>query len=238
LLPARLTIFVGLLTVVLPTRATAAEFAQPSVALPASQESPPENMSGGWKAASFIGGAASAFLLHESGHLVANLAFGNTPHLESVSFLGFVPFFAISPGISCFDGRCTREDGRPFAAGTRGLYVILSAGLQEQHIADEIILTHEPSLRFVEAPFRKGMLAFNTLTSIGYVLANWAGIEPSSGDLAGLYRNTATPRAFMNTMVLSIAVLDLARYYFPQVSLLPWVSRVCKIAVGGLVFTL
>ena len=188
--------------------------------------------------ATFAGGAATAFLLHESCHAAANFAFGNTPHIESVRFLGIVPFFAVSPDISCPGGRCVDRDGKPFGAGQRGLFTILTAGIQCQHVEDEIILTGEPSLRAADAPFRKGMLAFNTLSSIAYVVANWASLEPSAGDLRGLYRDTSTPRTAMNVLVLGVAALDLSRYFFPDVPALAWASRIAKVAVTGLTFEL
>lgn len=231
---------VALLAALCPPGAAAAAESAPlsTAALPPSPEPAPEPGIRWKSAAAFAGGAATAFAAHESCHLFANLAFGNTPHLESVSFLGFVPFFSIASGVSCVGGRCTNRDGQPFGAGPRGLFTILSAGLQCQHLEDEVILTHEPSLRFVEAPFRKGMLAFNTLTSMGYVLANWLSVEPPAGDLSSIYRNTAAPRTFMNVMLLGVVALDLARYFYPDVAWLPWASRISKLAVTGVTFTL
>lgn len=186
----------------------------------------------------FAGGAASGFLAHESCHAAANFAFGNTPTIESVSFAGFLPFFAVSPGIQCSGATCRERDGTEFGAGRRGLYTIVMAGLQCQHLWDEIILTHDPALRHHDAPFRKGMLAFGTLTSIAYVMSNWAGLEPSAGDLRGTYRDTGAPRNVVNVLVLSAAVLDLSRYFFPEVPWLPWLSRAAKIGVTGITFTL
>ncbi len=114
----------------------------------------------------------------------------------------------------------------------------MTAGIQCQQLADEIILTHDPALRIHQAPFRKGMLAFGTLTSIAYVLSNWASVEPPAGDLRGAYRDTGAPRNVVNLLVLSAAVLDLSRYFFPDAPLLPWLSRAAKIGVTGITFTL
>ena len=184
----------------------------------------------------FAAGAATGFAAHESCHLLTNLLLGGTPRLERVTFLGFIPFFAISPGLSCSSGRCTRF-GEPFGAGTRGVYAIVSAGFQCQHIEDEVILTDAPKLREQEAPFRKGMLAFNTLTSVGYVLANWLALEPPQGDIATVTRLTPAPRGVVTGLLLATASLDLARYFAPDEKWLAWVSRVTKVAMGGLVLT-
>src|ERR1700674_638126 len=101
----------------------------------------------GWKdVALFAGGAATAFLAHESGHAVANLAQGNVPHLESVRFLDFVPFFAVSPEINCYNSGCFKSDGSRFGPGKRGLLLILMAGFDVQHITDEVLLSGDPAL--------------------------------------------------------------------------------------------
>ncbi len=189
----------------------------------------------------FAGGAFAAFASHEGGHLVANLALGTTPHLESVSFAGVIPFFSITSDITCTGDRCSRPDaGRivPFGPGRRGLFTILMAGFHAQHIGDELILSLDPALRYQEAPFRKGMLAFNTLTSVGYVLANRAGVEPEKGDLHGAYVEAGAPRHVVNALLLGVACLDLARYAFPDARWLAWVSRASKVGLAGLTFSL
>lgn len=186
----------------------------------------------------FAAGAATALVAHESCHVVTNLALGNVPHLEPVSFLGVIPYFAISPEIRCVGSQCFKENGQPFGPGRQGLFVIYSAGLQCQQLADEIILSEEPDLRRRDPPFLTGMLTFNTLASIGYVIANWAGIEPPYGDLRGLYAIGA-PRTLTNVLFLAVGLMDIARYFFPETpfELLPWASRASKIAVTGLVLT-
>src|SRR5260370_38733086 len=76
----------------------------------------------GWKdVALFAGGAATAFLAHEAGHTITNLSLGHGPHLESVRFLGFVPFFAVSPEVSCIKSSCFKSDGSRFEPGQRGV---------------------------------------------------------------------------------------------------------------------
>ena len=199
---------------------------------------PPPDVSP-WSApqvAMFAGGAATAFAAHESCHVLAGLMFGGTPRLQHVTFLGFVPFFAIAPGIECTDGVCTRFN-EPFSAGTKGAYAVVSAGLQCQHLGDELMLSLDPQLRERDAPFRKGMLAFNTLTSVGYVLANWLSVEPRAGDVGSITRLTGASRGLVTGLLLGTAALDVARYYEPDVAWLIWTSRVAKVAFGGLWLT-
>jgi hypothetical protein len=199
---------------------------------------PAEGGGSPWRSAAlFAGGSLAAFLLHESGHVAANLAFGNTPHLEPASFAGAVPFFTIASGIHCSGDRCTRPGGSPFGPGNRGLFTILMAGFHVQHATNELILSFDPGLRHECAPFRKGMLAFNTLTSVGYVVANWSGVEPEQGDLRGAYGEVGAPRHLVNALLLGIAGLDLARYAFPDARWLAWVSRAAKVGLGGVTFT-
>lgn len=180
----------------------------------------------------FAGGFVTAFVLHESGHLITDLSLGVHPHIAEVKFGGFIPFFAIDSGIGCSGGVCT-QNGEPFGAGQRGAAVIFSAGFQMQHLEDELILSLQPDLRNVDGPFRKGMFAFNTATSIGYVLADWIGVEPVSGDIASMNRVTRVPRAITTGGLMSIAVVDLLRFWYPESQLLPWTARALKVAFCG-----
>jgi hypothetical protein len=186
----------------------------------------------------FLAGAGTAFLTHETCHLATNFATGNQPGFERVTFLGFIPFVAIVPSITCRNGECRKHDGQPYYAGRPGLYTIVSAGMQCQHYEDEIILTARPELRMVDAPFRKGMLTFNTLLSLGYALSNIAGVEPTDGDLRGMKRDGGAPRALAVSLVFSIAALDIARYYFPESRWLVWLSRAAKLGVTGTAFAM
>jgi hypothetical protein len=192
-----------------------------------------------WRgAALFVGGAVTALAAHESCHLMANLAMGNRPGFEPVTFLGFIPYFAIVPSIRCQNGTCTKSNGEHFGPGRPGLYTIVSAGIQCQHYEDEIILSQRPGLRMDQAPFRKGMLTFNTLLSIGYVLANWMGVEPTDGDIRGIHRDGGAPRFLLSSMILGIAAVDIARYYYPHARWLAWLNRMAKISVTGIAFTM
>ena len=185
------------------------------------------------RGALFAGGAASAFLLHEGGHIVAGAALGGWPHLQPVRFLGFIPFFAVAPGLSCADQGCTRF-GEPFPAGRPGAYLVFSAGFHVQHLTDELILTLEPNLAQADAPFRTGMLAFNTLLSVAYVTANLIGIEPRAGDLGSISRVANRPQLVANGLLLGAAALDLARYQWPETAWLAWASRAAKVVLLGL----
>ena len=131
-----------------------------------------------------------------------------------------------------------KRDHEHYWAGRPGLYTIVSAGIQCQHYEDEVILSQRPGLRMDSAPFRKGMLAFNTLLSIGYVLANWTGAEPVDGDITGIHRDGGAPRLLLSSMVLGIAVVDIARYYYPRARWLAWLNRVAKLSVTGIAFAM
>ena len=182
----------------------------------------------------FAAGTATAFVAHEAGHATANLVLGNVPHLERVTFLGAIPFFAVSPDISCYDSGCVRRDGSRFGAGKRGLLLILMAGFDVQHITDEVLLTSDPALRLHGAPFRTGLLAFNTLTSAAYALADLSGIEPDAGDLHAAFRDTQPSRALTTGLLIGIAGLDVARWALPDTPWLAWVSRTAKVIFLGL----
>ena len=186
----------------------------------------------------FAAGAATAFAAHEGCHLATNLALGNVPRLEPVRFGGFLPFFTIDHGISCTGDRCVRRDGSTFGPGRPGLFLILTAGFQCQHVGNEAILSSAPDLRRQDAPFRTGMLAFNTLASVAYVAADWGGFQPDQGDLAGLRRDAGAPRHLFNGLLLGVALLDAARFVWPDVEWLAWTSRSLKLGAGGVVLTL
>jgi len=204
---------------------------------PATPEPVPPPFTWG-RAAFFVGGAVSALAAHESCHILANLAMGNRPGFAPVTFLGFIPYFAITPSIHCQGEECTKRNGESFGPGRPGLYTIVSAGIQCQQYEDEILLTWRPGLRMDDAPFRKGMLALNTLLSIGYVLANWMGVEPTDGDIQGIHRDGGAPRFVVSSMILGIAAVDIVRYYYPHARWLAWLNRMAKLSVTGIAFTM
>ena len=83
------------------------------------------------------------------GPIIANIWFG-------------IPFFAI-----------THEPVSP-----RREYTISSAGFWMQHLGNEILLTRHPGLRADHAPGRKGLFAFNVLTSVAYGINAMAQAGP------------------------------------------------------------
>jgi hypothetical protein len=180
-------------------------------------------------------GFLSAFLVHEACHGVANLVMGNVPTIEPVRFLGFVPFFAVSPGVTCRNGTCVRRDGAPFLPGPRGYATIVTAGIVCQEVTDEIILSVKPGLRQEKAPFLKGMLLFNTAASVAYGIANLTGIEPPEGDLHGYDSVSRVPHGLFAAVVIGTAALDVARYFLPDSPWLPWVSRGSKVVTVGMI---
>jgi hypothetical protein len=188
----------------------------------------------GW----FAAGAISGFLLHEAGHVFANLVQGNVPQFQGILGFGFIPFFTIAPRIHCENDTCYKEDGSQFWAGPRGKFAITSAGYNVQHLTDEIMLSRTPDLRYRVAPFRKGLLMFNILLSVGYATAAITGIENPQGDLSRSAELIGFHPAYYATMLLIPAGLDIYRYFRPDAKWAPWVSRAGKTAVVGLMFAL
>ena len=108
-------------------------------------------------AVKLIGGAAVGLGLHESAHVVADVASGVAPGLKKVTF-GPIPFFAIT------------HDAVPPARE----FVISSAGFWMQHVVNEYLFATHPTLLDEHAPVLKGILAFNILTSVAYSSAAFA----------------------------------------------------------------
>lgn len=183
-------------------------------------------------------GAFSGFLFHETGHFLANWAFGNVPTLVGVSGFGFIPFFAISPQISCAQGACEHFDGSPFPPGPPGMYTISSAGFDMQHLSSEVLLTWNPNLRHTVAPYEKGWLAFNVGVSLGYSLVSWAGAENGYGDVGGAANAAGINLNLYGALILIPAALDAYRFFMPDSPWAPWVSRGSKLAIIGVAFAI
>jgi hypothetical protein len=162
---------------------------------------------------SFLGGAAIALGMHESGHLVFDVAFGASPGVRKVSF-GPLPFFAITHD--------------PLPRGRE--FTVSSAGFWVQHLTSEIILTRMPDLRAKRAPLVKGMLAFNVLASVAYAGAAFARVGPLERDTRGMALSADVPEPVIGVFVLGPAVLDASRYFHPQDPWLKWTSRAAKVA--------
>ena len=183
------------------------------------------------------GGAATAFVAHEGCHVLTNLALGNRPTFRRVTFMGAVPFFSISPDITCSGATCRDRSGAIFGPGPRGYYAITSAGLQCGHLEDELILTARGAPPLDREPFLAGVLAFNIALAAGYATADLAGAEPPSGDLHGM-RDAGAPRRVMVGVVLGAAALDAARWIWPGHAWLDWASRAAKVGTTGLIFSM
>jgi len=165
-------------------------------------------------AAVFLAGAAVGLVAHETGHLIVDAMVGADVEIKKVN-AGPLPFFAIT--------HQPVTPGREFA--------ISSAGFWVQHATNEVILTRRPRLRSERAPFTKGLVAFNVLTSIGYSVAAFAQAGPSERDTRGMAASARLDEPWIGAMVLAPALLDGARYYRPETRWLKWASRAAK--VGG-----
>lgn len=166
------------------------------------------------EAAKLIGGAAVGLALHESSHVVADYAAGVPPGLKKVTF-GPIPFFAI-----------THEAVTP----TRE-FVISSAGFWAQHAVSEYVLVTHPRLRHEQAPFLKGVLAFNIVTSVAYSGAAFARTGPNERDTRGMALSASVGEPVIGALILAPAVLDGMRYLGTDNRWIVWGSRAAKI--GG-----
>lgn len=165
-------------------------------------------------AAAFVGGALTGLGAHEGGHLLFNVVFDADPGIERVDFHG-IPFFAI-----------THRDG----LSPRREFTISSSGFWIQHAGSEWLLTTRPRLRFERSPFRKGMLAFNVLTSGAYAGAAFARTGPPERDTRGMAVSSRIDERWIGAAILAPAVLDAWRYFDPDARWAVWASRGAKIA--------
>jgi hypothetical protein len=163
----------------------------------------------------FLGGGALGFVAHESGHLLFDGLFDANPGVKKVSFHG-IPFFAI-----------THDSG----LSPRQEFIIDSAGFWVQEATSELILSRRPNLRSEQAPFLKGVLAFNVLASVGYAGAAFARTGPLERDTRGMADSLRWKEPFVGLLILIPAILDAVRYYEPGAKWAVWGSRAAKI--GG-----
>ena len=184
----------------------------------------------GW----FTAGAAGAFVAHELGHVAANLLAGNVPRLVGLRGTAGVPFFAISPDVTCKDARCVGASGQVLRGGPRTPYLIAAAGFNVQHLGNEFILSQTPALRARPGAFGRGWLAFNLALSVGYAAASLAHVEDPHGDAGGLAFYARVPRGVVAATLLVPAALDAWRFVRPQDRWAPWVGRAGKLGIFGL----
>jgi hypothetical protein len=221
-----------LLLAVVPRSARADGEPKPDVARPS--VAPPPSSVDAASVLLFVGGALSGLTLHELGHVLTNLAYGNVPGLSSVSYLKVIPWFSIDARLTYRDGVYYKADGSVFRAGGRGYYVINMGGFMMQNLGSEIILTTHPDLRDEHAPFAKGLLFMNIGLSLGYSTASFVGLEDPHGDISGGSRHTYYPAPLIAGMVFTSGALDLFRYLFPDDEMLPWLSRSAKAMFLGM----
>jgi hypothetical protein len=181
-------------------------------------------------------GAVTAFLAHETGHVVANLLLGNVPRIHGTKVWGFLPFPVISPDINCYGNRCTTRNGHRFPTGRNGSYFIVTAGFDVQHITNEIVLTLDPNLKDEYAPFEQGLVAFNILLSGIYAAGAYTGLEDPHGDLKAAAKRSGVPEGWLATWLLVPAVLDVYRFFYPSATWSAWASRAGKASLFGLGF--
>jgi hypothetical protein len=193
-------------------------FAQPAAPPPAQPANEHEHRATDF--VSFLAGGAVALGLHEGGHLGFDAIFDAGPRLEHVQF-GPIPFFAITH----------RPDLSP-----RREFTVSSAGFWVQEGTIEWLLVTRPDLRHEHAPFVKGVLAFDVLTSIGYGAVALARAGPFERDTRGMAGSIGIDERAIGLVVIAPAVLDAYRYFRPESAWARWASRIAK--AGGVLIVL
>ena len=194
----------GLMMLLLPTHSAAQQAADPS-------GQPNEHRAA--DSVKLLAGGLSGLVLHESGHLVFDVAFDARPHVQGIRF-GPFPFFAIGH----------RADLTP-----RRELTISSAGFWVQEAGSEWLLSTRPALRRTRAPLAKGLLAFNVLNSLGYAIVACAKAGPLERDTRGMSVSSGLDERAIAGIVLAPALLDAWRYFKPEARWAVWSSRAAKI---------
>ncbi len=169
----------------------------------------------------FFTGAFLGFLGHETGHVLANYAVGTDPYLKSVKY-GPFPFFTIEPGKELTD---------------REHYLISSAGFNAQHLINEWMLTSHPNLREEDEPLLKGIATFNFWLTVGYAASAFTKTGPVERDTKGMADSLGWSERSVGAMILVPTLLDTYRYKHPEAKWAKTASRISKIVIIGLVFT-
>ena len=164
----------------------------------------------------FLAGAASGFVVHESSHVVMDIAFDAKPRLKGVHF-GPIPFFAVTH----------RSDLPP-----RHEALISGAGFFSQHITSEILLSRLTSAERMSA-FGKGALAFHVATSVAYAGAAFTRYGPDERDTRGIADSIRSDERFIGLLVIGPAVFDTWRFFRPRSRTARWGSRIAKVAFIG-----
>jgi hypothetical protein len=178
-----------------------------------------EESSGASRFGKLLLGGGAGFVLHETGHLIANWAFEQKVVVRKIDFQG-IPFFALTH---------TRQ------LSPRREYIISAAGFFSQYLYSEQILTHHPHIKNESSPFRKGMLTFHVVTSLIYSGAAIGKIGPMERDTRGMAASRNMDEKWIGVMILVPALLDTYRVFHPDARWAAWASRGAKISVGALV---
>jgi hypothetical protein len=188
-------------------------FAKPIGAQPATADPAQPDEHVAVDVAKFLAGGASAFVLHEGGHLFFDILFDAKPFVTAVHF-GPIPFFAVS-----------HERATPTQE-----FIISSAGFWTQEATSEWLLTTRPDIRHEHAPFAKGVLAFDVLTSIGYGTVAMFKAGPAERDTRGMAAGLGVDERAIGALVMAPALLDAYRYARPSARWPVWTSRAVKLA--------
>jgi hypothetical protein len=116
------------------------------------------------------------------------------------------------------------------------LFIVASAGFWTQALTTEAFLPRATSLRQAHAPFVKGMLAFDILTSIGYAAVAFAGTGPSERDTRGMAVGLGVPEPVVGVIVLAPAALEAYRYFSPRSRWAKWATWAVGAGWVALVF--
>ena len=169
--------------------------------------------------ARFLAGGAAAFGIHEGGHLAFDLLFDADPEIEAVHY-GPLPFFAIAPTA-------------PISPRQR--YTIAAAGFWTQMLTSDLLRPPHRDLRHEHAPFAKGMLTFDVLTSIGYAAVAFSGTGPSQRDTLGMAAGARISERTAGAIVLAPAAIAVYRYFRPESRWARWAERAAAVGSVALV---
>jgi len=166
----------------------------------------------------FLGGGLLGLVLHESGHLGAGYAVNGHPRIVGVHD-GGVSFFAVS-----YD---------PLPARKR--YEVSAAGFWVQFGSAEVVLKQHPHLWQDDAPVAKGVFAFHIVTSLVYAYGALVKAGPQERDTLNMAQALGIHEKYVGMAVLSTALLDLYRSFYPEARWATYTSRSLKV---GFVFAL
>lgn len=185
------------------------------VSMPASAQTSASGSSRLSRTVTFLVGGAAGLGIHESGHVIFGAMFGAHPGVRGLHSRP-IPFFVIT-----HDEVTRRKE-----------FVISSAGFWMQHLGSEWLLTARPNIAHEDAPFLKGIFAFNLGASAVYSIAAFAKAGPPERDTRGMavsLGKDGVPEPYVGLLVLGPAVLDGYRYLRPDAAWAKWASRGLKI---------